>query len=66
MAHTVKEAVHVSMFVDGKDVSLDLSAGEHDLAPAVAALLVEQNLATEVSASKKAAKSTPTDESLEA
>lgn len=64
MAHTLKEAVKVSIVIDGEAVEVDYAAGDTDLPPVIADLLVSQGLATQ--AKSKASKSTTTDAPTEA
>lgn len=45
MTYTIKEHVKVDLRANGVDYSLDLKAGDHDLEPAVAEILVAQGLA---------------------
>lgn len=66
MTYTVSEKVHVDMRVNGEDISGDFGPGDVELVQPIADLLLASGLATEVSASKKAVKPTPTDESVEA
>lgn len=62
MAYTIKEAIHVSIVLDGEAVELDYKAGDTDLPQAVADHLVANGFATETSTAKKAAKNpTPAD-----
>lgn len=63
--YTLKEQVHVDLRVNGEDLSGDFGPGEIELPEAVAEHLVGLGLATPTTA-KKAAKSTPVEESAEA
>lgn len=47
MAHTISEPLHLTMTgPDGAAVELDLAAGDVELAPEIAEVLVAQGLAT--------------------
>lgn len=63
MSHTLKEAVHVTMTVDGADFSVDYAAGDVDLPQPIADLLVAQGLATVTKA--KSSKTTTATETTE-
>lgn len=66
MTYTIKEHVKVDLRANGVDYSLDLKAGEHDLEPAVAELLIAQGLVTaKVKNAKPGTTPTPSIESPE-
>lgn len=45
MTYIIKNAARVSAFINLEAVELDLKAGEHELEPAIAELLVAQGIA---------------------
>lgn len=45
MKHTISQTVTIDIRLDGEDHSLTFEAGDHQLHPAVAAILVEQGIA---------------------
>lgn len=59
MAHTLTDAVHVTMTIEGEDVGGDFGPGTVELPPFIAELLVAQGFATE--ATGKASKTKTTD-----
>jgi hypothetical protein len=63
MKYTIAENVDIDIRIDGKNETISLTAGDHELHPAIAEVLVEQGLAKP--AGTKASKTTPAPESTE-
>lgn len=56
MRYTIAQDVEIDIRIDGKNETISLKAGDHELHPAVAEVLVEQGIAK--AAGTKAAKTT--------
>lgn len=61
MSYTITEPVHITMTVDGEDVSLDLAPGDVELSAPIADLLVAQGVATEATSKSTKKTTTPTE-----
>lgn len=59
MKHTITEAVTIDIRLEGEDKTFTFEAGDHELHPAVAVILVEQGIAKP--AGSKASKTTEPD-----
>lgn len=57
MKHTITETVTIDIRLDGQDKTITFEAGDHELHPAIAAVLVDQGIAKP--ATGKASKTTP-------
>lgn len=60
MKYTLSETVNVDIRIDGQDASATYEAGDHELPPAIAELLVAQGFASEAVTAKKSKTSEPT------
>lgn len=63
MTYIIKTAARVDARINGETIELELEAGEHDLRPEIAELLVSQGIAEKVAAQPKTktSKTKPTD-----